>query len=102
MDNLLSSWDTELHSLHSCAFFALSLLLFHMLKQNLRCKEISKGMIEYFMYVLLTQAEKVLQLLKQKQENEAIVHMLLLDYTLLNLSIFPYSLSAPTYFNQRF
>lgn len=58
-------------------------------------------MIEYSMHVLLTQAEKELQLLKQKK-NEAIVHMLLLVYTLLSLSLFPYSLSASTYFNQIF
>jgi len=61
-----------------CTFCLTSLLFCHILKQNLCCKEISKGMIEYSMYVLLKQAEKMLQPLKQKQEKEAIVHMLLL------------------------
>lgn len=68
-----------------CTFCLKSLLYFHTLKQNLCCKEISKGMIEYSMYVLLIQAEKILQPLKQKQEKEEIVHMLLLVYTLLSL-----------------
>lgn len=95
---LLHSWGNNVN-VH---FFALSLLFFHILKQNFCWKEISKGMIEYSMHVLLTQAEKELQLLKQKKENEAIVHMLLLVYTLLSLSLFPYSLSASTYFNQIF
>lgn len=42
-------------------------------------------MIEYFMYVLLIQAEKMLQPLKQEQEKKAIFHMLLLVYALLSL-----------------
>lgn len=68
-----------------CTFCLKSLLFCYILKQNLRCKEISKGMIEYSMYVLLIQAEKMLQPLKQKQEKEAILHILLSVYTLLSL-----------------
>ena len=50
-------------------------------------------MIEYSMYVLLKQAEKMLQPLKQKQEKEAIVHMLLLfsAWSLWSFSTIPLS-----------
>lgn len=42
-------------------------------------------MIEYFMYVLLIQAEKYVAPLKQKQEKKPIVHMLILVHILLSM-----------------
>lgn len=68
-----------------CTFCLKSLLFCHILTQTLHLKEISEGMIKYAMCVLLIQAEKMLQPLKQKEEKEAIVHMLLLVYMLLSL-----------------
>lgn len=43
-------------------------------------------MLEYSIYVMLIQAEEMMQPLKLKLEKEAIVHLLLLGFAFLNLN----------------